>query len=102
MHTSLLWGADICIYSFSHQPVFAFTLARLQDEQYSLEVKLSRGQLRCWFIGYGPHDHGGVVLVPTHKLIHDKQVVVEGGVAETASARTQHNSGLLQCSVSSN
>lgn len=37
-----------------------------------------------------------MVLVPTHELFHDKQVVVEGGVAKAASTRAQHTSRSLQ------
>lgn len=35
-----------------------------------------------------------MVLVPPHELIHDEQVVFEGGVAETASTRSQHTAAV--------
>lgn len=61
-----------------------------KKDQYSLEIESSRGHLWSWLIGYWPHDHRGMVLVPTYKLVHNIQVMVQGGATKTASTSTQH------------
>lgn len=55
-----------------------------------LEIVFSRRHLCSGLIGYRPHDHRWVVLVSTYELIHDNQVVSEGGISKAAATSPKH------------
>lgn len=67
-----------------------------QNDQYSLEIEFSRGHLCSRLIGYWPHDHRGMVLVPTYKLVHDCQMMGQRGVLKAATTRHKRRTELTK------
>ena len=51
--------------------------ASMHHAQLSLEVRDGGLEGSVWFVGQGPHDSGGPVLVPLNELVHHLEVVLQ-------------------------
>lgn len=75
----------LCLRSGSNAPIKNVLIKLCTFFNAILEIEGCWRHLSCRLIGYRPHDHRGVVLIPPHQLLHNNQVMAQRGIFKAAS-----------------